>query len=190
MTIANIQNDLADVPPRVLKLSREIVKREGGWVDHVDDPGGATNFGVSIRYARTKGLLFDLDSDGDVDKADIRLVTAEIAIGMFVIDFYLAMNLNLLPVGKLQANVFDMAVNAGGNAVKILQRMVGVADDGRLGLKTAAAVQSYVDRVGDAEANRLYSAARKAFYAKLIASKPSLGKFRNGWNNRADEMAH
>jgi lysozyme family protein len=48
-------------------------------------------------------------------------------------------NIHLLPEA-LQATVFDIQVNAGGNAIKILQRL--------LGPYTAAAVQRIYDEAG------------------------------------------
>ena len=60
-------------------------------------------------------------------------------------------NIHLLPQA-MQATVFDMQVNAGGNAIKILQRLLGqfqapVSVDGALGPYTAAAVQRSMIRL-------------------------------------------
>ena len=56
------------------------MENEKGLVDHPNDPGGITNFGVSLRYAKAQGAIlseggkilldFDLDNDGDVDADD------------------------------------------------------------------------------------------------------------------------
>jgi len=54
----------------VKQIAREIVQREGGYVNDPDDPGGATNFGVTIHTMRRLGL--DLNNDGDVDTADVK----------------------------------------------------------------------------------------------------------------------
>ena len=61
-------------------------------------------------------------------------------------------NIHLLPQA-LQATMFDMQVNAGGNAIKILQRLLGqfqaqVSVDGALGPYTATAVQRIYDQAG------------------------------------------
>ena len=53
----------------------DIIQREGGYNDIKEDKGGATNFGISLRYA--SGIGLDLDNDGDVDKDDIRIVSIE-----------------------------------------------------------------------------------------------------------------
>jgi len=46
----------------VRQIAQQIVDREGGYVNDPDDPGGATNFGVTIHNMRRLGL--DLDHDG------------------------------------------------------------------------------------------------------------------------------
>jgi len=46
---------------KVRDMAEAIVAREGGFVDHPDDPGGATNFGVTIHTLRRLGI--DLDGD-------------------------------------------------------------------------------------------------------------------------------
>ena len=50
---------------RVRRIAKEIVAREGGYVNDPDDPGGATNFGVTLGTMQRLGL--DLDGDGDLD---------------------------------------------------------------------------------------------------------------------------
>ena len=58
---------------RVEDIAAEIIAREGGYVNDPYDPGGATKFGVTIHTMRALGL--DLDDSGDVDAADVRLLT-------------------------------------------------------------------------------------------------------------------
>ena len=56
----------------VQDIAREIVAREGGYVNDPDDPGGPTKHGVTIHTLRRLGL--DLDGDGAVGAADVRRV--------------------------------------------------------------------------------------------------------------------
>ena len=49
---------------RVRRIAKEIVAREGGYVNDPDDPGGATNFGVTLGTMQRLGL--DLDGEGEV----------------------------------------------------------------------------------------------------------------------------
>jgi lysozyme family protein len=57
----------------VEQIAEQIVAREGGYVDDPDDPGGATNFGVTIHTMRRLGL--DLTGDGAVTAADVRALS-------------------------------------------------------------------------------------------------------------------
>ncbi len=62
-------------------IAREIVAREGGYVDDPDDPGGPTKWGVTIHTMRT--LMLDLDGDGDVDGEDVRcLLTSDLFVDL------------------------------------------------------------------------------------------------------------
>lgn len=59
-------------------LAPFILSFEGGFVDHPNDPGGATNRGVTIATWRSVG--YDKDGDGDIDVDDLRIITAQDAI--------------------------------------------------------------------------------------------------------------
>jgi lysozyme family protein len=114
--------------------------REGGFVDDPRDAGGATNHGISLRYAKSKGRVLDLDHDGDVDVDDIRLITPAVARTMYMADFWRPMRGDALP-GPLGLVVFDSAVLCGpGRASRWLQTAAGVPADGSIGPITLAAV--------------------------------------------------
>lgn len=105
----------------VRDIATQIVAREGGYVNDPDDPGGATKFGVTIHTMRRLGL--DLDRDGDVDAQDVKGLTRDRAIDIFVTHYFERPLIAQLP-DALQPTVFDMYVNAGANAIKILQRLL------------------------------------------------------------------
>lgn len=130
-------------PSKVYARAFAIVHgHEGGFVDHPRDPGGATNHGVSLRYARSKGLLFDLDRDGDVDADDIRLITPAQAMAAFWSDFWRPCRCDEL-APDLAVLVYDAAVNSGApQAIRWLQRAVGVREDGIIGPLTMARIDN------------------------------------------------
>ena len=59
----------------VERIAAEIVRREGGFVNDPDDPGGATNHGVTIHTMRQ--LRLDLDGNGRIDTADVKAAATE-----------------------------------------------------------------------------------------------------------------
>jgi lysozyme family protein len=178
----------------VRDIAADIVAREGGFVDDPDDPGGATNHGVTIHTMRRLGL--DLDGDGDVDRADVRLVSEARATDIFIEHYFDRPNIAALPEA-LQASVFDMYVNAGSNAVRILQtllRQMGqdIAVDGIIGPHTAraahAAAGTAPDRLADA-----YGVARRNYYYRIADRRPASRKYarrrdggKGGWIIRAE----
>lgn len=180
----------------VTEIATGIVRREGGYVNDRDDPGGATNHGVTIHTMRRLGL--DLNHDGQVDTADVRRLTQDQAVGIFIDHYFVAPKVSQLP-DLLQASVFDMYVNAGNNAVKILQRLfnemrITVAVDGVIGPQTIDAAHKAVaaapDHIADA-----YGIARRNYYYTLADNRPASRKYarrrdggKGGWIARAEEF--
>ncbi|MCR9112518.1 MAG: holin-associated N-acetylmuramidase [Rhodobacteraceae bacterium] len=180
----------------VREIAREIVAREGGYVNDPDDPGGATNFGVTIHTMRRLGL--DLTGDGVVGVADVRALTRAQAEDIFVDHYFHRPRIAALPQ-VLQASVFDMYVNAGANAVKILQRLLRqmgqeVSVDGAIGPQTIAATQAAHDAAPDHIADA-YGIARRNYYFRLADRRAASRKYartraggKGGWIKRAEEF--
>ncbi|MGR3378729.1 holin-associated N-acetylmuramidase [Salipiger abyssi] len=180
----------------VRRIAEEILAREGGYVNDPDDPGGATKYGVTIHTMRRLGL--DLDGDGDVDARDVQRLSRAQAVEIFVRHYFDRPRIGDLPE-VLHATVFDMYVNAGGNAVKILQRLLNrmgerIAVDGAIGPQTiAAAGRAYAgapDHLADA-----YGIARRNYYFALADARPASRKYartraggKGGWIRRAEDF--
>lgn len=178
-------------------IALEIVRREGGFVNDPDDPGGATNLGVTIHTMRRLGL--DLDGDGDVDVADVKAVTVEIATDTYLEHYFKHPGIHRLPKA-IQASVFDMYVNAGSNAVRILQRVINetglvetvLAVDGGIGPLTVSAATRAHDVMGDLLVDA-YGIGRRDFYYRLADRRPASRKYarrrnggKGGWITRAE----
>ncbi len=180
----------------VQQIAEAIVGREGGYVNDPDDPGGATNFGVTIHTMRRLGI--DLDRDGDVDARDVRLLTRDHAVGIFVEHYFLWPRLDELPEA-LQSSIFDMYVNAGANAVKILQRLLTEFDepvtvDGALGPQSIAATKRAFAKAGRYLVDA-YGIARRNYYFRIADRRPASRKYartraggKGGWIKRAEEF--
>jgi lysozyme family protein len=139
-----------------------------------------------------------LDGDGDVDAADVRRLTQDQAVAIFLEHYFERPRIGLLPEA-LQPSVFDMQVNAGANAVKILQRLLRdmgleIAVDGVIGPETAraahAALAAAPDHLVDA-----YGIARRNYYYAIADHRPASRKYarrrdggKGGWIVRAEEF--
>lgn len=180
----------------VRDIATEIVRREGGFVNDPDDPGGATNFGVTIHTMRALG--FDLDRDGSITVDDVRALTREQAVEIFEKHYFEKPQISRLP-GALHATVFDMYVNAGSNAVKILQRLLNelgydLLVDGILGPKSIGAAVEICARSAD-ELVDAYGIARRNYYFRIADRRPASRKYartkaggKGGWIKRAEEF--
>lgn len=181
---------------QVHEIAREIVAREGGYVNDPGDPGGATNHGVTLHTMRRLGL--DLTGEGRIDVADVRRLSRAEAEDIFVEHYYARPGVARLP-GVLRASVFDMYVNAGANAVKILQRLLrqmgqDVAVDGVIGPQTAAAAEAAA-RAAPGHLGDAYAIARRSYYLRLADRRPASRKFartraggKGGWVLRAESF--
>ena len=182
--------------PSVEEIAKDIIAREGGFVNDPDDPGGATNFGVTIHTMRRLGI--DLDRDGDVDVQDVKMLTRAHAEAIFIKHYFERPRIADLPA-PLQASVFDMYVNAGGNAVKILQRLLrqmgqDVSVDGAIGPQTAEAAQNAFHAAPDHLVDA-YGIARRNYYFRIADRRPASRKYartraggKGGWIKRAEEF--
>lgn len=175
-------------------IAREIVAREGGWSDDPDDPGGATMRGVTLGTLRRLGI--DLDGDGDSDRDDLRRITEAQAAEIFLEHYYRRPRIAELPE-PVQPGLFDMYVNAGRNAVEILQRLVidmriEIEVDGLIGPQTIEAV-ARAQAAAPAHFADAYGIARRNYYYALADRRPALRKYarrrdggKGGWIARAE----
>ncbi|EAQ01491.1 hypothetical protein OB2597_01342 [Pseudooceanicola batsensis HTCC2597] len=177
-------------------MADAIVSREGGYVNDPDDPGGATNHGVTLGTMRDLGL--DLDGDGAVTARDVRALPRNRAVDIYMNRYFHRPRIADLPE-MLWETVFDMQVNAGRNAIRILQRLLNrmgqeVAIDGVIGPRTIAAAgraaQLAPDHLVDA-----YGIARRNYYFALADRRPASRKYartraggKGGWIRRAEEF--
>ena len=148
---------------------KHILKYEGGYVHHKDDPGGMTNLGVTKR-------VWEEWTGKPATEADMRALTPEMVSPLYKKRYWDAVRGDDLPSG-VDLCVFDCAVNAGvGRASKFLQQAVGVLADGQIGPMTVAATTAKpAEEVIDAFCN-----LREAHY-KSLSTFATFGK---GWMNR------
>lgn len=156
---------------------------EGGHVNDPTDKGGETNHGISDRRDGVADGKTDVNGDGKPDTL-IRDLTPGQAGQIYLRDYWQPAHCDQWPDG-VSLFVFDSAVQHGvKKAVQLLQAAVGVDADGIVGPKTLNAVKW---------ANPEWLLARclvrrSRYYADIIKSNPSQGKYLNGWFNRLEKL--
>lgn len=177
-------------------LIDHVLKMEGGFVNDPDDPGGATKYGITIHTMRRLGV--DVDGNGIVDIRDVKAMPMETARAIYKREYFEGPRIDDLPE-VLQPTVFDMYVNAGANAVKILQRLCTkmgfpLKADGVIGPKTIGEVHNAHRHSGDVLAD-MYSIERRNYYFRIADRRPQSRKYartragdKGGWIKRAEEF--
>ena len=147
------------------QIFNRLIGHEGGYANHPQDPGGETNWGITKRTALANGYT-----------GSMRAMTREQAYQIYEKAFWQRYNCDQFPP-ELAFQFLDACVNHGsGNASRMLQRAVGVADDGIIGKVTLAAIERY----SVADVGLLFQAERLEFYTKL----KHFDRFGRGWINR------
>lgn len=164
-------------PDRFPACLKVILKHEGGYVNHPNDPGGRTNLGVTQR-------VWEDWTDMPATEGIMRALTPEKVAPLYRARYWDLTRCPDLPPG-LDLCVFDFAVNAGpGRAIRYLQMMVGAKPDGKFGSGTMQALSNYIDRYGTARAIDRYAELRGEYYRQL-KTFPTFGK---GWLRRVAEV--
>jgi lysozyme family protein len=150
-----------------------ILKEEGGNSDDPNDPGGRTSRGIIQTeydaYRRSKGDA--LQSVYDATDAEV----SDIYLNQYWLPYSPQM-----PAG-VDLCYFDMAVNGGPvEAAKLLQKALGVAADGHIGLITLGALKA----ASPIRVISGFSDQRTAFYRGLRTFK----YFGKGWLTRVQTI--
>lgn len=152
----------------IFKTALELIlKHEGGYVNHPDDPGGETKYGISKRA---------------YPDVDIKGLTVEEAGEIYYKDYWCKVGCDELPE-PVALMVFDAAVNMGVlRAAKQLQRAASATPDGVVGRMTIRAVTKAYRASEEGFLQELYN-RRQAFYERL----KTFNTFGRGWTRRNQE---
>ncbi len=144
----------------------KLIAHEGGYSNDAKDPGGETNFGISKRA---------------YPQVDIKNLTRDAAKQIYKRDYWDRAQCDKLPP-TLAYLLFDAAVNSGiGQAIRFLQRALGVADDGVLGPLTLSMVSR-----ADAESICARFIGQRLDFMTRLSTFDYFGK---GWSRRlADQL--
>ncbi len=176
---------------------RALLGTEGGFVDHPNDRGGATHFGISLRFLRAEAAINPavrgLFPAGPIDVDDIRALTVEQAAKIYLWCFWTPAKCDALPTG-IDGAVFDQAVNAGlRTAGRMLQKAINragkgllpaLAEDGAIGQQTTAAAH----RVYGSDLLTAYRDIAADRYRGIAIADQSQAVFLEGWLDRAAKL--
>ena len=155
------------------KCFKELLKHEGGYVNHPSDPGGITNLGVTKK-------VWEEWVGHEVSADDMKGLKPDDVKHLYHNRYWDACKCDDLPSG-VDYCVFDTAVNSGRvRAVKFLQAVAGTVPDGSIGPVTIASVNN---RGSNLTINQ-FCDKREAFWRSLS----TFNTFGKGWLRRGEEV--
>jgi len=202
---------------RYARAVDELLGIEGGLSDDPVDRGGTTKYGISLRFLVAAGAFdddkdgkadFDLDMDGDIDGADVRMLTVQDARYLYLRHFWQPLGAESFPV-PIGEMLFDQAVNGGLVAAKkMLQRAINqclmiardkmgsnsapalLDDDGALGTLSREALDWVLgySALGMTPLVMAYRDAVRQRYRQIVARLPAQKKYLRGWLARAERL--
>lgn len=151
----------------------EVLRHEGGKVDHPKDPGGRTAYGVTQStydaWRKKQGLT--ARDVFNIDRGEIEVIYRN--------EYWNKVKGDGIPLG-VDLAVFDFAVNSGvSRSSKYTQALVGVVQDGVIGLQTLAGINAYKGKLN------LDLCDRRMSFLKGLSTWPTFGK---GWTNRVNSV--
>lgn len=161
-------------------MIRDLIKREGGYVNDPNDSGGPTKYGITQR-------TLSAWREVSCSVSDVKNLTEDEALAIYRAEYYLLPRIDALPV-SLQKHVFDIGVNSGPRtAIRLLQRSINtfgknIVEDGIIGPQTLDALNG----VSLIAVNDTLVSLRIDFYNDIVNKEPGNKRFLNGWIDRAN----
>jgi lysozyme family protein len=149
-----------------------LLKDEGGYTDHPSDPGGPTNFGITLADARRYWK-------GNATADDVRALPQSVARKIYREQYWNALRCDELPAGVDYA-VFDYGVNSGvGRAGKVLRRVLKLSD------RNSVVSDEVIAAARECGASNLVIAicAERLAFLKALKTFPVFGR---GWTARVN----
>lgn len=153
---------------------KSVLAHEGGYTNHPADPGGPTNWGITINDARKYWKA-------NATAADVKTMPLSAAQDIYRKRYWAAQRCDDLPPG-LDYSMFDYGVNSGiGRSGKVLRRLVGLPDT------TSVVTQEVIDAVRKRDPKQLIAAMNdeRLRFLKSLKTWPTFGK---GWGRRVAEV--
>ncbi len=161
---------------------KNILQNEGGFVNDPNDRGGATNLGITWNtWKNTAKPILGIDPTLE----NLKKLTPDQAARIYKKNYWDEINLDQLCDGDMKYFMFDFYVNAGPNAIKVLQNTLNqlgatVHVNGRVDAQTINAINAAKSK----DLYNTYKVNRQNFYNNIVDGNPSQGVFLAGWTKR------
>lgn len=155
----------------------QVLRHEGGYVDHPADLGGATNMGIT---RKTLARWRNISPWWNLPKSEVQNLSGDEAGRIYRAEYWDLCRAGELPSG-IDLALFDFAVNSGpSRAIRYLQQVLGVATDGLVGpITLAAANRADPAKTIDALCNR------RIGFLKALSTFSVFGR---GWIRRVETV--
>lgn len=157
---------------------------EGGFSDSPNDWGKITYMGITRKYYPDWQGWAIIDQH-DLKHGDMLPELEPLVKSFYEVNYWNKLHCDLIDSQKIAEMLCDWNITSGKPAVKALQRIVGVADDGIVGGGTVAAV----NMANECELCDRFISARKEFYTNIVANDKTQEMFLRGWFERVDRLA-
>lgn len=162
---------MADFAP----ILKHTLQWEGGFVNHPNDRGGATNKGVTLRTYRAY-----FGNHKTVD--DLKKITDEEVYQIAYNGYWAEIRGWDIDCQSVADILFQGCWGSGcRTAIRMMQRILGVKADGICGTLTIKALNSYPDQ---RELFERYWKTRYDYFHRIVEKNPSQKVFLKGWINR------
>lgn len=157
-----------------------IQKWEGGYANNPNDKGGCTMKGITIKTYRKYFGEYKTCSD-------LKNITEEQWLHIFENGYWNPCKGDDIIDQSIANIIVDWAWMSGvKTAIKKIQKMIGVEDDGIVGKQTLNAINSFPP---DILFEIIYN-ERKKYYYNICENNPSQEVFLKGWMNRLNDMEY
>ena len=166
-----------------------LIQHEGGYVDHRADPGGATKYGISLRFLKKQqAIKGDIDDDGDIDADDIKKLTPDDVYKIYAKEFWDEYDLDEIADQKIANILFGMLVNIGPhNAIKLIKKSANQVLKENILEADGALTPHSIQVINGVDRDKLlfkYKWELSKYYNDLVDRNPKLDVFLNGWLRR------
>lgn len=164
-----------------------ILQHEGGWVNNPSDPGGETNFGISMLIIKREGITPQELGIPDLNPGSMKGMKVDAAVTIYKRLFWDKYGYGQIADQKVATKVFDCSVNCGpSRAHRMAQNAAikcgqNITADGIFGPNTIKAINACDPK----QWMQAMIAEMTNYYLAIIQANPKLAVFKNNWLHRA-----